>query len=125
MPGITTLAAVCLLALAAFCFIKRTIKRRNLKHCHGCQEPRTIPYADKLLGTDVLHRSYKSIQEHKYLETTRDRFEEVGYTYQQPMLNSMMINTCEPGLVKVDCPFQLHAQNVADNTTGYFSDSVS
>lgn len=83
-----------------FIYAQRYLRRRNLCLENGCLPPPKMRHRDRIFGIDTMAESYQHVCDKTYLHECVSRFEKYGWTYEQRITGTTMINTCEPANVK-------------------------
>ncbi|RDW72926.1 hypothetical protein BP6252_06833 [Coleophoma cylindrospora] len=114
------LLAIVSLNVFIFRYLVRIYQRRQYVQLHGCKPVPKLPQKRSHLGFDTLFESYSRFQDKSYLQLSRQRFEETGYTYQFRQLGVTKINTVEPENVKTILSTKFQDFSVSDKRRNAF-----
>jgi hypothetical protein len=97
--------AVGLLCLYLFLYMswskyRKSIAHSRLKQQERCQPAVGYPHRDRILGLDLLWKLTKALQNHTFLETTRELLQQEYNTIEYLVLGNKAIVTIEPENVK-------------------------
>ena len=109
MSSILLLTPLRALLGSAFCYAVYYIywesttgrSRRRVIRRHGCKPAKMYPSKDPFFGLDTLWGLWKSMMEHRALESSESRFNSVGRkTSQMRLLTQDLLATIEPENIK-------------------------
>ncbi|KAL6702655.1 hypothetical protein ACN47E_001278 [Coniothyrium glycines] len=90
-------------ALASYFLYTRIalyLARRRFKKENGCQPCNARFHKDPILGLDVMKVMNFNSKNHIILQENKKRFEELGNTFHNRLINTPLITTCEPENIK-------------------------
>jgi hypothetical protein len=90
-----------LLCIILFTSIHLVYKKWNKQTSQkGFKAPRRLPQRERIFGVSLLEELTTWSKTGTYLQNSRARFEENGYTYSMVLAGSTMIQTAEPENIK-------------------------
>jgi cytochrome P450 len=102
-PTVLLAGLVVLLLVASYTVstVNLYLQRRAFKAEHGCQPIKKRKLKDPIFGSDEIRARMKAAKEHRLLESSKQKFEEMGtHTFTVALLKQNLIFTREPENIK-------------------------
>lgn len=93
-------AAVLYLLYCVYWELTIGTSRRRLIQQHGCLPVKKYPHWDPILGLDFFRQTMKAFKARTFLADNRERFSQMGNTFEVKLIGQSLILTAEPENLK-------------------------
>ncbi|PYH44630.1 cytochrome P450 [Aspergillus saccharolyticus JOP 1030-1] len=99
-PPVAIVAVAALFLWSVITYLNRRWKRYRIARTNQCRPPPALSEWDPFFGLDGIYQRMREAKEHKFLQSSVDRFETYGNTFRARRLATTVFATREPENVK-------------------------